>query len=336
MTESQTGPISERAVESLPNQIEVEEPEPGPEPGPEPEDWFRTFHHRYSLATSLTLILVVCSGLIGLTLVTVLNQIGADSDSESDSESESLGRFWINQVVKYTSIAVIQFLCGLAVHYRDIKVNYTRKIVHICYFVIPQLLDTELLEFDKNIYTELWNITVVFFLLLLMLKIIRQRSWIFQIMYMAIDRPEDRPFTTFWFMTQLAVALPIIGGFSVLFSKLGRANYVFIPLLILTLGDGLAEPVGTRWGYHKYTVKGLFVNRRYTRSYQGSLCVAFFSVVSVLVYYHEFSKAGITFTLSTLPICMTLTEAKSPHTWDNPLLLLVGYTLLVCSYYIGG
>jgi len=153
-------------------------------------------------------------------------------------------------------------------------------------------------------------------------------------MYKAIDRPEDRPCTTFWFMTQLAAALPIIAGFSVLFSKLGRDHYVFIPLLILTLGDGLAEPVGTRWGYHKYTVKGLFVNRRYTRSYQGSLCVAFFSVVSVLVYYREFSKAGITFALITLPVCMTLTEAKSPHTWDNPLLLLVGYTLLVCSYYI--
>jgi len=318
MTESQTEPTSER---------DLENPNSAPDTIAEP-DWFMAFHHRYSLAASIALILVVCSGLIGLTLATVLDRI------DTESESGSLDRFWINQVVKYTSIATIQILCGLAVYYHDVKVNYTRKIVHICYFVIPQLLDTEIIKFDKNIYTELWNVVVIFFLLLLMLKIIRKRAWIFQIMYMAIDRPEDRPFTTFWFMTQLAVTLPIIAGFSVLFSKLDRDHYVFIPLLILTLGDGLAEPIGTRWGYHKYTVKGLFVNRQYTRSYQGSLCVAFFSVVSVLIYYREFNKASITFALLTLPICMTLTEAKSPHTWDNPLLLLVGYTLLLCAYYV--
>jgi len=322
MTE-QTEPISERAAEVLPSldfDYEFDEP---------PEDWFTAFHRRYSLAASIALIVTVCSGLVGLTLVTILDQ-------DRTSTSADLGRFWTNQVIKYASIAVVQFACGLAVQYRDVKVNYTRKIVHICYFVIPQLLDTELIEFDKNIYTELWNVGIVFFLLLLMLKIIRKRLWIFRIMYMAIDRPEDRPFTTFWFMSQLAVALPIIAGFSVLFSKLNRNHYVFIPLLILTLGDGLAEPVGIRWGYHKYTVKGLFVNREYTRSYQGSLCVAFFSVVSVLIYYNEFTKASITFALLTLPICMTVTEAKSPHTWDNPLLLLVGYTLLVCGYYIEG
>jgi len=92
MTETQTEPISERAVETLPNQIVIEAPEPDP-------DWFITLHHRYSLATSIALIVVVCGGLVGLTLATILNQINTESEPE-----QSLDRFWINQVIKYTSI----------------------------------------------------------------------------------------------------------------------------------------------------------------------------------------------------------------------------------------
>lgn len=293
----------------------------------EPETYrFEKLHKQLSTPVS---IIMITATLVALAIVIII------TISEKGIDESTLNRFWTNQCVKYVSIGVIQFICGLAVRYKDLKVNYSRKIVHVCYFMIPQVLDTELLEFEKNVYTELWNIVIIFLLLLVMLEIVRKRLWIFGIMYSAIDRPEDRPYTTFWFMTQLMVSIPIIACFSVLFSHLGKENFIFIPLIILTLGDGLAEPVGTRFGYHKYKVKGLFVKEEYTRSIQGSLCVTFFSIVSVLIYYNDFTKASITFSLLVLPIVMTLTEAKSPHTWDNPILLLVGNSLMVAAYYIG-
>lgn len=289
------------------------------------EGIFEILHDRYNTIAAYIFAVLVLSGLIALTTTTVLSK-GIDTDT--------LNRFWLNQGVKYSTIAFVQFICGISAKYYRVKVNYTRKVVHIFYFVVPQLLDTELLEFDKTLYTELWNIIVILMLLILLLEPIRRRSTVFQIMFAAIDRPEDRPYTTFWFITQLLISIPIIAGFSILFTELGNKNFIFIPLLILTIGDGLAEPVGTRYGYHRYTVEGLFVNTEYTRSFEGSACVALFSVVSVMIFYTEFTKASITYCLLTLPTIMPLVEAKSPHTWDNPLILLSGYVIMVGAHYV--
>ena len=33
-----------------------------------------------------------------------------------------------------------------------------------------------------------------------------------------------------------------------------------------------------------------------------------------------------------LPPLMTLTEAIAPHTWDNPLITLVGAAFILCTY----
>jgi dolichol kinase len=286
---------------------------------------FETLHDKYHRTSAMLFVTVIICALIVLIITTTLHK-GIDPNT--------LNRFWLNQGVKYVSIGLIQFVCGLLVHKFNVNVAYTRKIVHIFYFVFPQLLDTILLSFDKNIFTELWNIVIIFLLLSLILEPIRERSVLFQIMFKAIDRPKDRPYTVFWFITQLVVSIPIIAGFSILFSYWGRDPFIFIPLIILVFGDGLAEPIGTRFGYHKYSVKGFYVSDVYTRSFEGSACVYFFSVVAVAANYNNFTKESMTFALLTLPVIMPLVEAKSPHTWDNPIILLVGYVLLACAYAI--
>jgi dolichol kinase len=286
---------------------------------------FEKLYQEYTNSVSYLFIIVVLASFITLTTVTIIEKL---------IDSENHRRFWINQSVKYLSIFFIQLICGLCVKYRSFKVNYSRKIVHISYFVIPQLLDTIILYFHKTIYTELWNITIIYCLLLSLLEVIRKRFSLFKIMYAAIDRPEDRPFTTFWFVTQLSVSLPIIMGFSILFSSLDQNNFIFVPLWILAFGDGLAEPVGTKYGHHKYKVKGFLVKKEYTRSLEGSSCVYLASIISVLAYYNSFTKASITFCLIIMPFAMTFVEAYSPHTWDNPIILLTGYIIMTCAHYI--
>lgn len=295
-----------------------------PEPN-ESKSKFEVLYHEYTKSMSYIFIVLVLATFTTLTTVTITQKL-IDSDNQR--------RFWINQMVKYFSIFIIQLICGLYVKHRDFKVNYSRKIVHISYFAIPQLLDTVILPFNKTIYTELWNITIIYCLLLVLLKIVRSRFDLFKIMYAAVDRPEDRPFTTFWFITQLSVSLPIIMGFSILFSSLDKNNFIFIPLWILAFGDGLAEPVGTKYGRHKYNVKGFLVNKEYTRSLEGSSCVYLASIISILAYYNSFTKASLTFCLMLMPFAMTLVEAYSPHTWDNPIILLTGYIIMTCAYYI--
>ncbi len=299
--------------------------EANPEENQNDSHKFEVMHEKYKKTTSFVFIATVITCFISLTAVTV---------TENLISNENHRIFWINQVVKYSSIFLIQLICGLAVKRYNFKVNYSRKIVHISYFVIPQLLDTVILYFDKTIYTELWNIAIIYVLLISILEVVRSRISLFKILYAAIDRPEDRPFTTFWFITQLTASLPIIMGFSVLFSNLDRNNFIFIPLWILAFGDGLAEPVGTKYGYHKYKVKGFLVNKEYTRSLQGSLCVYIASLISVLAYYNSLTKSSITFCVVLMPLVMPLVEAYSPHTWDNPIILLTGYIIMTCAYYL--
>jgi len=105
------------------------------------------------------------------------------------------------------------------------------------------------------------------------------------------------------------------------------------PILINGIGDGLAEPVGVRFGRHPYQTKALFTRKKYVRTLEGSACV-FLASIAILIYFHAlFTPGQLVAALIILPLVMTLAEAFSPHTWDTPFLFLVGYlTLFVISF----
>ena len=151
---------------------------------------------------------------------------------------------------------------ALLVIYKNAKVNYTRKVVHISYF-IAQLLDILLIDYHKNFYTEIWNIWIILLLLFLANEKFRNKIRFLEIMYKAIDRPEDKPYTLFWFSTQIISTLFVIIPFSIYFSSLDKVSLIFIPILINGLADGLAEPVGIRFGKHKYKTKSCCSSRIY-------------------------------------------------------------------------
>jgi len=101
-------------------------------------------------------------------------------------------------------------------------------------------------------------------------------------------------------------------------------DFVFIPILINGIGDGLAEPVGIRFGRHAYQTRALFTKKRYTRTLEGSACVFVTSIIAVLLYNPLLSPSQFIAALLIIPILMTLAEAFSPHSWDSPFLFLVG------------
>lgn len=49
-------------------------------------------------------------------------------------------------------------------------------MVHIAYFIVPQMLDQLFLDFKEDIITELWNICLILFLLYILAKPIRSKS----------------------------------------------------------------------------------------------------------------------------------------------------------------
>ncbi len=96
--------------------------------------------------------------------------------------------------------------------------------------------------------------------------------------FRAIDREEDRPHTLEWLISQAVAGLAAIVGIMMFLSssvrqdaddKGARLMLVMIPILINGVGDGLAEPVGIRFGKHKYKTRALW--------YQGRCCSGSFT-----------------------------------------------------------
>jgi len=98
---------------------------------------------------------------------------------------------------------------------------------------------------------------------------------------------------------------------------------VFVAIIINGIGDGLAEPVGIRFGKHKYKTRALCTNRTYTRSYEGSACVWLSAYLGVLIAISAFTTTQFIIALIVIPPFSTLAEAFSPHTVDAPALFLV-------------
>jgi len=231
--------------------------------------------------------------------------------------------FWLAELFKLALLGGIAYGCGLLVRYRGMKVNYTRKINFFALYLIPMLVDWLCPTVNTTAATA---VRAVFFMVFMafFLKPIRERLHVAGTMFLSYDRPEDRPHTMFWLTTQLFAGYAVLIPMQILFRKLGFAELIFIPILVHGFGDGLAEPVGVRFGKHKYSCRSLFNQRRYTRSLEGSSCVFVAGLVAVLVFYASFTPAQFIAALLVVPLGMTLAEAFSPHTWDTPYMFLVG------------
>lgn len=242
--------------------------------------------------------------------------------------------FFIEMTIKMGIFYIIMYLTGLLVLKKGVKVNYTRKINHFTVMAIPFLLGMimgpgrssggEPPDFLMQVIGLLSGL--LFFVIFL--KPIRERVSSIKTAFQGIDRPEDRPYTLRWITTQTAanyiVAIPVA-------MYLGMSNMpelIFIIILINGFGDGLAEPIGVRFGKHKYQTNALFTKRKYERSLEGSACVLVTSIVVVMLFSDLFSPIQLFVALIAFPNIMTLAEAKAPHSWDNPFLFAIGGILL--------
>ena len=231
--------------------------------------------------------------------------------------------FWLAESLKMALLGGIAYGCGLLVRERGVKVNYTRKVNFFALYLVPMLTDYFFAPVNSP---AAQLVRAVFFMLLMaaFTKPIRERWSMAGTMFLAYDRPEDRPHTMFWLTTQLLAGYAVLIPMELIFKKLGFAELIFIPILVHGLGDGLAEPVGVRFGKHKYSCRSLFNKRRYTRSLEGSSCVFMAGLFAVLVFHGSFSPPQFIAALLVVPVGMTLAEAFSPHTWDTPYMFLVG------------
>ncbi len=153
---------------------------------------------------------------------------------------------------------------------------------------------------------------------------VRVRSRFISTAFAAIDRPEDRPYTLLWLSTQVLATYIVLIIMLAWLASYEMTVLIYITVLIAGIGDGLAEPVGVRFGKRKYQVKALFTEKKYTRSIEGSFCVFLSGILAVALLQEHLEFNQFILALLIIPITMTLAEAFSPHTWDGPFLYLTG------------
>lgn len=241
--------------------------------------------------------------------------------------------FWVNQLVKTALLIIIQYSTGKLVINRGVRVNYTRKINHFALFFVPMYLDS-LFEQQGTLTSVLISAVLSVGLLAIYVTPIRSRVPVIATMFASFDRPEDRPHTLSWLSTQVATGWVVLLAMGVWLIELGLEPLIMLPVIVNGIGDGMAEPVGVRFGKHKYRVYALFSKTRYVRSFEGSACVFVTALVAFGFYQSSFTPLQFWIGLGCFPILMTLAEAFSPHTWDTPFLFGVGYLTLIGLNYI--
>lgn len=241
-------------------------------------------------------------------------------------------------ILKYSivlsSLYTLSFILGLFVKHKNLRVNYSRKILAFLFFISGYLVLVYFPTDNDNVINTILGLLVPLFWLLSFQNFFTKKSKFLKTCFLSFDRPEDRPYTLLWFITSM------IAGYLVMFSmiawlELYQAEHLFaIAVFVSTFGDGLAEPVGVKYGKHKYKTRALFTNRIYHRTLEGSACVFFSALASIISIGNGLPTSQYVFLLLVMPLAMAVTEAKSPHTWDNPFLLLVGGIVAVASLHI--
>jgi len=231
--------------------------------------------------------------------------------------------YWISEVIRTILLFSLAYGLGLLVLKKGVKVNYTRKVFHFALFFLPIYM-APVIAFEPSLLTVVLSGTVFMLCIASMAKPFRDKSRFITTVFASIDRPEDRPYTLLWVSTQMLATYAVLILVLWWLSAYEKTVLIYITVLISGIGDGLAEPVGVRFGKRTYQTRALFTDRKYTRSIEGSACVFFSGILAIVLMQEHLTLTQIVLALLIIPISMTLAEAFSPHTWDAPFLYGVG------------
>lgn len=138
--------------------------------------------------------------------------------------------------------------------------------------------------------------------------------------YEALAREKDAPHRTWYVVVPYLATL--LGGLSV---NLWSTATAPIGYLVCGLGDAIGEPVGTRWGRHRYRVPlpGRVVSYRSLEGSSAVFLVSSLATILAATAIGEPTSATLVGQALVVGLASALVEAVAPHGWDNLALILV-------------
>ncbi|RJP20810.1 MAG: hypothetical protein C4527_24530 [Candidatus Omnitrophota bacterium] len=209
---------------------------------------------------------------------------------------------------------------GYAKETWNLPVGYTRKIFHFIIFTLAGIIGLTV-GFPG---VQVFGASIGFVVGYAVLKGHESRF------YRAIARPSDAPYERFYIIVPFCMTA--LGG---MISNICFGHYAIVGYITTGWGDAVAEPVGTRWGRHKYQVSTL-TGIKATRSLEGSLAVLLASFFGcVLLFGMGFDVTFVTMISVSLLIAVIamIVEAATFHSMDN--LTIQVATSGVCFWILG-
>ncbi len=199
--------------------------------------------------------------------------------------------------------AFIGWVIGWMRTEKKVSIPFTRKIFHFLIFTMAAGLQPAFGLSSVILFGFVSGLTILY-------AVLRGAGFPF---YEAIARTTDAPHSTFF------VTVPFlstaVGGVA---ANVISIHYAPIGYLITGWGDAVAEPVGLKWGRHRYKVPALD-GIQVTRSIEGSLSIL---IVGGLVTYFWCLMTGMDpgSALKMALVCAsvgTVVEGVSNHGLDN-------------------
>jgi phytol kinase len=186
---------------------------------------------------------------------------------------------------------------------RRVRTPYTRKIFH--FLILSAALIVQLRWGVQG--TVVYGSVVV---LMVLAAVLRGDGFAF---YEALARPSDAPHRSLFIVAPLLTTAA--GG---VLANLLFPAWAFVGYAAVAWGDAIGEPVGTRWGRHRYRVPSLAGVVAW-RSVEGSMAVlAASAAAAALALTLTGAPAGQALRVGLfVGIATVLVEAVSHHGLDN-------------------
>jgi phytol kinase len=133
-------------------------------------------------------------------------------------------------------------------------------------------------------------------------------------LFLALARPRDEPHRRTFILVPLLTTA--VGG---VLTNVFFPRYAYIGYLVCGWGDAAGEPVGKRWGRHRYNVPSMR-GVPAQRSVEGSLAVFLVGSIAAMIGLHAGTGASFSTIVmlgSAAGIVASLVEAISTHGLDN-------------------
>ena len=201
-------------------------------------------------------------------------------------------------------ILCVNYFAGWLKREKGWKTNYTRKITHVSNFSYLMVLT----------FFGGYTATLIFAALMISYGYVIIAKGDGNIFYEAVAREDDRPYAAFYVIIPTVVTM-----LAVLTNRAFFGAYANLGYLVSGWGDAAGEPIGVRFGKHRYKVPTL-TGIACTRSYEGSAAVFIMSwIAATLSLVALLDEPLMTALVAGLAAAVggTIVEAISPHGFDN-------------------